>query len=194
MIKRLRVPSRLAFAVAGVAAAAALVAGAYAASSPPPVSIGQDEPAYKQAVVQAERAAQAAANQAHPAKPGAQPVAASCPTKIANQVSKFDHDQFLGGPNLVSSASLTSTSGAHFTIYSGGSDTDVGTGVILVNKDGDDDPCAAVAGTIPTYSRSYTYTAGPGPLTIERLEGDSVTFQDGAGQSATFNVVTGTFN
>jgi hypothetical protein len=194
MIYRRRPRSRLAVAVASVVAAAALVAGAYAASSPPPVSVGQDEPAYKQAIVQAERAAQAAANHARPAKPAAQPVTTSCPTKIANKVSKFDHNQFLGGPNLVSSASLTTTSGAHFTIYSGGSDTDAGTGLILVNKDGDDDPCAAVAGTNPTYSRSYTYAAGPGPLTIERLDGDSVILQDGVGASATFNVVTGTFN
>lgn len=191
---RSRFRSRLPFMVSGVAAATILVAGAYAASSPPPVSIGQDEPAYKQAVVQAERAAQAAANQARPAKPAPQRPSTSCPTKIADQVSRFDHNQFLGGPNLVSTASFTSTNGAHFTIYSGGSDTDAATGVILVNKDGDDDPCAALAGTNTTYSRSYTYTAAPGPLTIERFDGDSLILQDGVGRSVTFNVVSGTFN
>jgi hypothetical protein len=180
--------------VGGVAAATILVAGVYAASSPPPVSIGQDEPAYKQAVVQAEHAAQAAANQARPAKPAPQQASTSCRTKTADQISKFDHNQFLGGPNLVSMASFTSTNGAHFTIYSGGSDNDTATGVILVNKDGDDDPCAALAGTNATYSRTYTYTAGPGPLTIDRLDGDSLILHDGAGRSVTFNVVTGAFN
>jgi hypothetical protein len=180
--------------VGGVAAATILVAGVYAASSPPPVSIGQDEPAYKQAVVQAEHAAQAAANQARPAKPAPQQASTSCPTKIADKISKFDHNQFLGGPNFVSMASFTSTSGAHFTIYSGASDNDLAIGVILVNKDGDDDPCAAVAGTNATYSRAYTYAAGPGPLTIERPDGDSLILKDGAGHSVTFNVVTGTFD
>ena len=191
---RSRPRSRLPLLVGGVAAATILVAGACAASSPPPVSIGQDEPDYKQAVVQAEHAAQAAANQARPAKPAPEQASTSCPTKIANQSSKFDHNRFLGGPNLVSTASFTSTNGAHFTIYSGGSDDDAAIGVIQVNKDGDDDPCAALAGTNETYSRTYTYTAGPGPLTIDRLAGDSLILHDGAGRSVTFDVVTGAFD
>jgi hypothetical protein len=99
---------------------------------------------------------------------------------------------FPGGQNLLDSGHLV-IDGASYQIFTGGSDGDATKGVVIVIKDGAEDPCAARAGTLPTYMRTIPAPAGVGPIHMVAIQGGGVTLADLAGHTLTFDIATAAF-
>lgn len=163
-----------------------------ACSAPPeppgPLSIGVNEPPEKQAIVRAEIASQqAAALKASPKADPAEPIR-TCPTPIADSVTKVDPSLYAAGANLTTTASVTATDGAHYTVFAGGDVDDATKAILIINKDGEEDLCAAAFGAIDTYSKTVRLKALKGPVTVVEIKGDRLVLKDAAGSRSLFDV------
>jgi len=104
----------------------------------------------------------------------------------------FRGGPFAGGRNLISAAHLV-VNGASYQLYTGGSDDNAQVGEVIVIRDGAEDPCAAMAGVLPTYLRYVAAPNGVGALSIVSLAGADVHVTDSAGHALTFDVTSETF-
>lgn len=175
----------------------AMVAGAYgialvAGAAVSPVAVSA-VPSDKQAALNSEyAAAQSAQALPHAKGPLITPLS-TCPEDPGTtSFGPFRGGPFPGGQNLVSAGHLV-VDGASYQIYTGGSDGDATKGVVILIKDGAEDPCGAMAGTIPTYLRTIPAPAGIRPIHMVAIQGGGVTLADPAGHTLSFDIATATF-
>ena len=175
-------------AMVGGAYGIALVAGA--AVSPGAVSA---VPSDKQAALNSEYAADQSAQAVRPTKGPLVTPLTTCPQDPGvTSFGPYRGGPFPGGQNLVSAGHFV-MNGASYQIYTGGSDGDATKGVVILIKDGAEDPCAAMAKTIPTYQRTIPAPAGIGPIHIVAIQGSGPTLADAAGHAVSFDVATAAF-
>jgi hypothetical protein len=178
-----------------ISALAVMVVLAAIVAAAPALGQGSNgqEPAYKQAFEAAEQARQAAAEQGPhaPKQPEMKPAASCASTNpIQTGIFPFRFGPFFGGRYIVNYASVVSNQGVHYVVYAGAPDDTPRQGLVRVLSE-PLDPCAASAGQ--TGSSVHDYLTVSGPLTLTRINGDTVEFAIAGGGVKRFNFVTDQF-
>lgn len=157
-------------------------------------SSGPTLPPNKQAAISAEvQQDQLAQAKPHPSK-GAPVVAATgCPEDPGvTSFGAFQGGPFHGGQNLVSAGHVV-VNGASYQVYVGATDANPQQGEIIVIKDGAEDPCAAIAGLIATYQKTFLAPSGVTSLHIVSISGSVLLLADASEKSISFDILTNTY-